>query len=185
MTDPVPFNPAAWHAANVGLPVGPELAALLFPHDSPAEGMSMLTYRGKFGYVSTCALYAMAYCRAIGLTHPDLDRGYFSQNTRAPQILQHVGEKYGAWSTAPDDLLTLPVAGDVIAVTSPWHAICVTGSDGPTGALDDVAGGGGDGRAITRRLHQVTTSGGKLWLHDPAWGSPRAIVGRLVASRLG
>lgn len=181
MTD---FDLGAWHAANVGLHGDdPRLASLLYPYRPLAQAIADLRWTDAHGNrVSNCGIYGIAYVRARGVRHPAVVRDY--RNGEAPIVLPQIARDLGALATG-EELLAYPDPGDVLWVDEPWHVVCVTGSDGPSGNLLAVEGGGGDDRSwIKAHAHPVTARDGKLWLSDPAWGAPRAIMGRLVASRL-
>jgi hypothetical protein len=142
-------------------------AELLCPNDPLPGALSFLDHwvtDGQVKVASTCALFAMAFMRYMGMEHTKLSRGYLGHND-CTGIVVDVASKYGAW--IPDkspNLCDPPGLCDVIRIgmtgEAAIHFVCVADYDAATGTWTIVAGGGGDGSLIhTSRVMLVLPRG--------------------------
>jgi hypothetical protein len=166
---------AAAIMAALPLPLGASggldvYAELLFPHDDPQRARQMAAG------MSSCALWALALWRLLGVEAPELDAPY--RPGRAVADVVQIARRLGAWR-APGATEPAPLVGDVLLVAPPEH---VAVREGPASWVDGGQGPGG--RSIARvagRTLERTTAGWRIargrsvvgWVDLPALPTPR------------
>ncbi len=180
MNTPSPDEILAWHRANVGLsgrskdPAKREgNRALLMPFDKPKDALSTLDHwidavTKQIVIMSTCALYAMAYLRWLGVVHALLTRPYLGHNDCTLIVPKASG---ALWIGDRDKrLLELPAVGNILRIgmdgEAAVHFVCIAGYDAPSGALIGIAGGGGDGSVVTEKRFLYVVPNGIPYLVD-------------------
>lgn len=162
-----------------------EYARALFPHD---DGVTAARF--SVG-MSSCALFALACWRAVGLPHPYLSQPYASRIGRAVSDVVEIARSCGAWRGHDETLSSGLCAGDVILMGPPEHVAVVTSVDPRGGVVTYGAVEGGQvsiyGYAIGRGDYALVTSpGGQPWVksvHPPAHSLAHPSTGRrLVGS---
>lgn len=124
-------------------------AALLFPHDSLMRAQQMA------GGMSSCALWALALWRLLGVEAPELDAPY--RPGRAVADVVDIATRHGAWRL-PGDTEPAPLVGDELLV-GPTEHVAVRES-----ASSWVDGGqNAGGRSIARVDGRVLERAGSGW----------------------
>lgn len=135
-----------------------DLDLLLFPHDEPTQARRMTIS------MSSCALFALAIWRELGVPHPILRQPYAKRIGRAVSDVVTIASAYGAWTRfpSPGGPLGDVREGDVVLMGPPEHVIVVTTVDEVDGrTVYGVAEGGqvsAEGYAIGRGQYIIDGS---------------------------
>lgn len=138
--------------------------SLLFPFDEPSKARAMAKT------MSSCALFALAVLRLMGVEHPALSAPYASRLGKAVSDVLAVAADLGALRKPGPD--AMPAAGDPVLIGQngaprAWvrgtgageHVLVTTGIDGDI--IDSVDGGQ---PGLERRSRRLVRVGNEMWL---------------------